>query len=96
MTANCNLRGQIDARILACRIPLSNVPFVGLLAFLQEIDVKAGGGHAITMGEMLRQFLTKLEWYSTLFPRIPVPIQKDIQRKMQVSNEKYGKVSPSL
>lgn len=48
----------------------------------QELDVKAGGGCMMTIGEMLRNFLTKLEWYSTLFPRIPVPIQKDIERKL--------------
>lgn len=42
---------------------------------LQEMDVKAGGGQVMTIGEMLRAFLTKLEWFSTLFPRIPVPIQ---------------------
>lgn len=38
--------------------------------------MKAGGGHMMTVGEMLRTWLSKLEWYSTLFPRIPVPIQK--------------------
>jgi len=47
-----------------------------------EVDVKAGGGCTMTMGEMLRHFLSKLEWYSTLFPRIPVPIQKDIEMKL--------------
>ncbi|KAF4524724.1 hypothetical protein B566_EDAN014429 [Ephemera danica] len=41
----------------------------------EEMDVKAGGGHVMTIGDMLRHFLTKLEWFSTLFPRIPVPIQ---------------------
>ncbi|XP_071097204.1 pre-mRNA-splicing factor 38B-like isoform X1 [Haliotis cracherodii] len=49
----------------------------------EEIDVKAGGGHAITIGELCRQFLVKLEWYSTLFPRIPVPVQKSIQEKLK-------------
>lgn len=39
------------------------------------MDVKAGGGQVMTIGDMLRHFLTKLEWFSTLFPRIPVPIQ---------------------
>lgn len=39
------------------------------------MDVKAGGGQVMTIGDMLRAFLTKLEWFSTLFPRIPVPIQ---------------------
>ncbi|XP_043942001.1 pre-mRNA-splicing factor 38B [Protopterus annectens] len=44
----------------------------------EEMDVKAGGGCVMTIGEMLRSFLTKLEWFSTLFPRIPVPVQKNI------------------
>ena len=41
----------------------------------QEVDVRAGGGQVITIGEMVRLFLTKLDWFSSLFPRIPVPIQ---------------------
>lgn len=36
----------------------------------------------MTIGEMLCHFLSKLEWFSTLFPRIPVPIQKDLERKL--------------
>ncbi|KAK3928097.1 Pre-mRNA-splicing factor 38B [Frankliniella fusca] len=48
----------------------------------EEIDVKAGGGQIMTIGSMLRIFLTKLEWFSTLFPRIPVPIQQNLERKM--------------
>ena len=47
--------------------------------------MKAGGGHSMTIGEMVRQFLTKLEWYATLFPRIPVPVQKDLDKKLKVS-----------
>jgi len=39
------------------------------------MDVKAGGGQTMTLGDILKAFLTKLEWFSTLFPRIPVPIQ---------------------
>lgn len=34
------------------------------------------------MGDILKQFLTKLEWFSTLFPRIPVPIQKDLELRL--------------
>lgn len=49
----------------------------------QELDVKAGGGCVMTVGEMLRSFLTKLEWFSTLFPRIPVPVQKAIDTQMK-------------
>lgn len=50
--------------------------FSCLFVFLnKEIDAKAGGGQPITIGVMVRQLLTKLDWYDTLFPRIPVPIQ---------------------
>lgn len=31
---------------------------------------------------MLRQWLIKLEWFSTLFPRIPVPIQQKLQKHL--------------
>ncbi|VDP09983.1 unnamed protein product [Soboliphyme baturini] len=41
----------------------------------EEVDPKAGGGDAMTIGQMVKLLLTKLEWYCTLFPRIPVPIQ---------------------
>lgn len=44
--------------------------------------MKAGGGHVMTIGEVATHFLTKLEWYSTLFPRIPVPIQKQIEQNL--------------
>ncbi|KAJ4936791.1 hypothetical protein JOQ06_001377 [Pogonophryne albipinna] len=54
----------------------------------QELDVKAGGGCVMTVGEMLRSFLTKLEWFSTLFPRIPVPVQKSIDVKMKARPRK--------
>ncbi|XP_054730510.1 pre-mRNA-splicing factor 38B isoform X2 [Anastrepha obliqua] len=49
----------------------------------EEIDVKAGGGQTITIGQMVYQYLTKLDWFSTLFPRIPVPIQKQIEKKLE-------------
>uniref|UniRef100_A0A336MJ80 Pre-mRNA-splicing factor 38 n=1 Tax=Culicoides sonorensis TaxID=179676 RepID=A0A336MJ80_CULSO len=56
----------------------------------EEIDVKAGGGQVMTIGQMLRLFLTKLDWFSTLFPRIPVPIQKQIEQKLQAYAEENG------
>ncbi|KAH7640433.1 pre-mrna-splicing factor 38b isoform x1 [Dermatophagoides farinae] len=37
----------------------------------EQVDPKAGGGSPMTIGQMVRHFLTKLEWFSTLFPRIP-------------------------
>lgn len=36
----------------------------------------------MTIGQMLHQWLIKLDWFSTLFPRIPVPIQKQIEKKL--------------
>ena len=56
--------------------------------FLQEIDVRAGGGCTMTIGAMLEQWLTKLDWFSTLFPRIPVPVQKKIDEKLRIRRQK--------
>ncbi|CAI6364737.1 unnamed protein product [Macrosiphum euphorbiae] len=55
----------------------------------EEMDVRAGGGQTMTIGNILKSFLFKLEWYSTLFPRIPVPIQQQMEKKM---SEKYPPV----
>ena len=50
-----------------------------MLIFFQddedEVDPRSGGGEAMTFGQLLRVMMTKLDWYGTLFPRIPVPIQ---------------------
>ncbi|XP_050047347.2 uncharacterized protein [Dermacentor andersoni] len=51
---------------------------------IMELDVKAGGGQTLRIGDMLRHMLTKLEWFATLFPRIPVPIQKEIERRLSL------------
>lgn len=59
----------------------------------EEIDVKAGGGQTLTIGQMCRQFLVKLDWFSTLFPRIPVPIQKQIEQKLGDYDRKNGIVA---
>ncbi|KRZ29081.1 Pre-mRNA-splicing factor 38B, partial [Trichinella pseudospiralis] len=58
----------------------------------EEIDPKAGGGDLMTIGEMVKSLLTKLDWYSTLFPRIPVPIQKEIDLKLRaLSSQKANR-----
>lgn len=44
----------------------------------------------MTIGEMLRSFLTKLEWFSTLFPRIPVPVQKNIDQQIKARPRKVA------
>lgn len=49
------------------------------------MDVRAGGGQVMTIGNILKSFLFKLEWYSTLFPRIPVPIQVGMSAKLLLS-----------
>lgn len=46
----------------------------------EEIDVKAGGGKIMTIGEMVKAFMLKLEWFDTRFPRIPVNVQKEINQ----------------
>ena len=48
--------------------------------------MKAGGGCTMTIGQLVRSFILKLEWYGTLFPRIPVPIQKDIEQRLRALN----------
>jgi len=45
----------------------------------EEIDIKAGGGKAMTMGEFCRLILTRLEWFETRFPRIAVTAEKQIR-----------------
>lgn len=49
--------------------------------------MKAGGGLVMTIGQMLRQWLIRLEWFDTLFPRIPIPIQNEI---MAALRDRYG------
>jgi len=50
----------------------------------EEIDLKAGGGYTVTIGEACRMMLIKLEWFGTLFPRIPVNVQKELEEKLSV------------
>jgi len=52
----------------------------------EEIDPKAGSGSLMTIGQMIRSFLLKPDWYSTLFPRIPVPIHKVINERLRELN----------
>ena len=50
----------------------------------------------MTMGMMAQQLLTRLDWYGTLFPRVPVPIQKQIDQKLkdkrrEQQNERFAR-----
>lgn len=62
----------------------------------EVFDPKAGGGHKMTIGELVRHLLTKLEWFSTLFPRIPVPVQKDIEMKLADYDKNRPRKGPLL
>ena len=56
---------------------------LSLMFCVQEIDLKAGGGFSVTIGEMCRMMLSKLDWFGTLFPRLPVHVQKDLEEKLR-------------
>lgn len=55
----------------------------------EEVDPKAGGGQPMTIGQMCRHMLSKLDWFSTLFPRVPVPIQKQIEKQLKQRDAEY-------
>ena len=40
----------------------------------------------MTVGQLVRSFLLRLEWYGTLFPRIPVPVEKEIRERLTQLN----------
>lgn len=61
--------------------------FEPYLADDEEVDPKAGGGMPMTMGELVRMLLTKAEWFGTLFPRIPIPVQKEIDEGLLAYDE---------
>lgn len=52
----------------------------------EEIDVKAGGGKSMPMGEMIKLMITRLEWFETRFPRIAVNHEKIIREKLDERN----------
>ncbi|XP_076822684.1 pre-mRNA-splicing factor 38B-like isoform X2 [Clavelina lepadiformis] len=63
----------------------------------EEIDVKSGGGCVMTIGSMVKTVLTKLDWFSTLFPRIPVPIEKQIHENLKArEGEKLSEAQQNL
>merc|ERR1712059_76778 len=48
----------------------------------EEIDIKAGGGKPMSMGELCKTLLTRLEWFDTRFPRIAVNYEKIIRDQL--------------
>ncbi|KII64837.1 Pre-mRNA-splicing factor 38B [Thelohanellus kitauei] len=57
----------------------------------EEIDPRANGGRPMTIGTMIRNMLTELDWYGTLFPRIPLQIQKQIDSEIDEHDEQSKK-----
>ena len=49
--------------------------------------MKAGGGYKVTIGEMCRMMLTKLDWFGTLFPRLPVSVGKELEQKLKQAKQ---------
>merc|ERR1719495_893605 len=49
----------------------------------EEIDIKAGGGKCMSMGEFCRLIMTRLEWFETRFPRIAVKEEKLIRAGLE-------------
>jgi len=49
----------------------------------EEIDIKAGGGKPMTIGELCRTMITRLEWFDTRFPRIAVNVEKQIRDQLE-------------
>lgn len=69
--------------------------FERFLSDPEEFQPKAGGGGPpMTIGEMVRHLLTKLEWFSTHFPRIPIPILKDIEKKLAEYDQSHEPETP--
>ena len=49
----------------------------------QEIEMRAGGGLCVPMGEMCRMLLMRQDWFGTMFPRLPVNVLKVIEDKLK-------------
>lgn len=62
----------------------------------EVVDPKAGGGQKMTIGDLARHLLTKLEWFSTLFPRIPVPVQKEIEMRLNEHDRNKPRKGPPM
>lgn len=57
----------------------------------EQVDPKAGGGSPMSIGQLVRHFLTKNEWFSTVFPRIPRHIQIEIDKNLKIYDDNKRK-----
>ncbi|KAJ3118396.1 hypothetical protein HDU96_001914 [Phlyctochytrium bullatum] len=50
----------------------------------EEIQVEAGArGKTMTMGQLCKDLLAETKWLGTILPRIPVPIARDLQKRLK-------------
>ncbi|KAI9356248.1 putative RNA binding protein [Zopfochytrium polystomum] len=57
-----------------------------------ETEVRAEGGvkaKVITIGKMCHMLLMEPKWFGTILPRIPVPIARDIEKKLKEYHASY-------
>ena len=65
-------------------LPCSRVNLFSVLhCAVQEIELRAGGGLCVSIGEMCRMLLTRQDWFGTMFPRLPVNVQKILEEKLK-------------
>jgi len=57
----------------------------------EEIDIKAGGGKPMSIGELCKTLLTRLEWFDTRFPRIAVNYEKIIRDQLDARAKEVAK-----
>ena len=62
--------------------------YVSPAVVTQEIELLAGGGLCVPMGEMCRMLLTRQDWFGTMFPLLPVNVQKVIEDKLRTSGDR--------
>ncbi|KAI8851314.1 PRP38 family-domain-containing protein [Chytridium lagenaria] len=58
----------------------------------EEIQIEAGvRNKTITIGKLCQDLLTEAKWLGTILPRIPVPIARELQSRIQNKSSKISK-----
>jgi pre-mRNA-splicing factor 38B len=65
--------------------------FVNYLHDEEEISLKGEKSKPITISKFLRDILLEQRYFETLFPRIPVPVMKEIQEKLRNLDDSFKK-----
>ncbi|TPX68773.1 hypothetical protein SpCBS45565_g02878 [Spizellomyces sp. 'palustris'] len=63
----------------------------------EELQVEAGAKpRTMSMGRFLRELLTDNKWIGTMLPRIPVPVARDIEKKLKENPPAHGATTDAL